>query len=61
MRAGTRIETELPKITAVGCFFAPRSEPRSKNNETTITIGHRELRDPCPTHPTVDLGDWGLR
>ena len=35
--------------------------PRSKNNETTITMGHRELRDPRPTHPTADLGDWGLR
>jgi hypothetical protein len=35
--------------------------PRSKNNETTTTMGHRELRDPRPTHPTIDLGDWGLR
>ena len=35
--------------------------PRSTNNETTTTTGHRELRDPRPTHPTVDLGDWGLR
>ena len=24
-------------------------------------MGHHELRDPRPTHPTVDLGDWGLR
>ena len=35
--------------------------PRSKNNETTTTMGHRELRDPRPTHSTIDLGDWGLR
>ena len=35
--------------------------PRSTNNETTTTMRHRELRDPRPTHPTVDLGDWGLR
>ena len=35
--------------------------PRSTNNETTTTTRHRELRDPRPTHLTVDLGDWGLR
>ena len=35
--------------------------PRSTNNETTTTTRHRELRDPHPTHLTVDLGDWGLR
>ena len=35
--------------------------PRSTNNETTTTMRHREMRDPRPTHPTVDLGDWGLR
>ena len=36
--------------------------PRSTNNETPTTMGHRELRDPRhSTHPTVDLGDWGLR
>ena len=31
--------------------------PRSTNNETTTTTRHRELRDPRPTHLTVDLGD----
>ena len=35
--------------------------PRSTNNETTTTTRHRELRDPRPSHLTVDLGDWGLR
>ena len=34
---------------------------KSTNNETTTTMRHRELRDPRPAHPTVDLGDWGLR
>ena len=31
--------------------------PRSTNDETTTTTRHRELRDPRPTHLTVDLGD----
>ena len=35
--------------------------PGSTNNETTTTTRHRKLRDPRPTHLTVDLGDWGLR
>ena len=35
--------------------------PRSTNNETTTTMRHGELRDPRPTHPTVDLRDRGLR
>ena len=30
MRAGTRIETEVSKITAVRCFFAPRSDREAK-------------------------------
>ena len=33
MRAGTRIEAELPEITAVGCFFAPRSDREAKTTK----------------------------
>ena len=33
LRAGTRIETELPKTPAVGCFFAPRSDREAKTTK----------------------------
>ncbi len=42
-------------------LLSATQRPRSTNNETTTTTRHPELRDPRPTHLTVDLGDWGLR
>jgi hypothetical protein len=33
VRAGTRIETEIPKTPAVRCFFAPRSDREAQTTK----------------------------
>ena len=50
MRAGTWLVAKTRKSTAGWCFFAPRSNRESANNETTTTTRHPEpeLRDPRP-------------
>ena len=48
MRADTWLVAKTRKSTAGRCFFAPRSNRESTNNEPTTTTRHPELRDPRP-------------
>ena len=60
-RAGTRIETEVPKITAVGCFLAPRSDRGAQTTKRRPRRDTPSCATPAPTLPNINFGELRAR